>query len=332
MIHSDKTAWRRRLRRGITIGLGLWLAIRVTGPALACSQHYPCTAGAIDGFFLPLITSSLGKTVGAVASSRMLAPTPIPSPLPLSGGATVIPPPALPETAIRTDQPSPSFNAIPVQQLTISQTLVGGTFHDGGTADIFLGSLPSTELPPDAIDIQVAHLPVTLSDLALKPVVASHGHLAMEALVSLPVGEAWPLQTLSQQVRMQVSCGACGPAGGIAHLVGTGRLHIQTASWGTGKISDINLQAPNGRTAHGELHFTMRTSDKAIFTDNEARLHLVVDAVSTDLATQLVAWRGHHQPISGIFVGVPLTTGQDLGAFAGQFSGADCTLDCGVEN
>lgn len=327
MVHSDNDGERQGLRLGITIGLVLWVAVILAKPASACSQHDPCTADAIDGFFLPLITSSLGRPGRGTTPPPVPFPADIPSPLPPSGGATVITPPAMSETGIHDDPSVPSSGVTPVQQLNIGQTLVGGTFHDGGTAEIFLEFLPSTDMPPDAV-----HVPVTLSDLALAPAPTSPDLLTMEAFVSLPIGEAWPLQSLTQQVQMQLSCGACGQDGGISHLAGTGRLHIQTAPWGFGHITDISLQAPGGPVAHGEMHFILRTSDKAVFTDDEARMHLVVDSVPTDLATHLVAWRGQRQAITGIFVGMPLATGHDLGTFAGQFSGADCDVDCGVEN
>ena len=327
MVRSDIDARRQGLCLIIIIGLALWVVFIMAKPALACSQHYPCTTEAIDGFFLPLITSSLGKPGHGSTHPPVPDPARAPSPLPPSGGATVIAPPAASETGIRHDQSAPSGSANPVQQLNIGQTLVSGAFGDGGAAEIFLEFLPSTDMPPDEV-----HVPIALSDLALAPEAASHDLLTMEAFVSLPIGEAWPLQSLSQQVRMQVSCGACGPEGGVSHLVGTGRLHIQTAPWGFGHITEISLQAPGGPTAHGEMHFILRTSDKAVFTDTEARMHLVVDRVPTDLATHLVAWRGQRQTITGIFVGMPLATGHDLGAFAGQFSGADCDVDCGVEN
>jgi hypothetical protein len=61
MVHSDNDGERQGLRLGITIGLVLWVAVILAKPASACSQHDPCTADAIDGFFLPLITSSLGR-------------------------------------------------------------------------------------------------------------------------------------------------------------------------------------------------------------------------------------------------------------------------------
>jgi len=327
MIRSDFHGGRRGPRPGVTIGLVLWAAFILARPASACSQQNPCMAGVIDGFFLSLITTSLGKPGQGTTPPPVPFPADTPSPLPPAGRATVIKPPAPPETGIHGNPPVPSTGVTPVQQLTIGQTFVGGTFHEGGAAEIFLEFLPSTDMPPDAI-----HLPVTLSDLALVAEQTSPDLLTMEAIVSLPVGEAWPLQSLSQQLRMQVSCGACGPDGGISHLAGTGSLHIQTAPWGFGHITDISLQAPGGPTAHGEMHFILRRSDKAVFTDDEARMNLVVDGAPTELATRLVAWHGRRRAITGIFVGMPVGTGHDLGAFAGQFSGAGCDVDCGVEN
>ncbi|MEX0503467.1 hypothetical protein AB3X55_07710 [Alphaproteobacteria bacterium LSUCC0719] len=332
MIRSGSHLWRGGLRPCITFGLGMWLEVCMTGPAPACSQQDSCGSDAIDGFFLSLITTSLGTPSRGTTHPPVLFPADTPSPLPPAGGAIVIPPPAMPEPAIHPDPSVPLTSVTPVQQLQIGQTLAGGTFREGGFAELFVEHLPSIDLSPEAHHDMLALTPALLSDLMLTPEAGGHDLLVMETLVSLPVGEAWPLHSLSQQVQMQVSCGACGPAGGIAHLVGTGRLHIRTAPWGSGSITGITLHAPGGPSAHGEMLFIVQTSDKAVFTDDEAVMRLVVGSVSTELATRLVAWHGQRRAVTGIFVGMPVDTGHDLGAFAGQFSGAGCDRDCGVEN
>ena len=291
---------------------GLSIGILVTATAPACGPDHPCAAEAIDGFFMPLIARSLSDT----ARTKALSPSPpLPSP-------AIIDQPPLPEIP-----PPPPDATVPVQRLLVGQTLFATPLQEGGDVHMFFQLLPSTGGVPDTLPDHTA-----LSNLALRPDMFDHDMLAMEHIVTLPAGDFWPLQSLSQPVAMRVTCGACGPDGGLSQFDGTGRLEIQIKPLGSGKITNIDLQTPGGSTAHGEMRFTLRSSLQNVFSDNQARLQLVIDQETINLDTRLVAWRGAARWMAGLFVGVPEGDDIDPGGFAGQFSGAGCVPVCGAEN
>lgn len=307
--------------------LGLAYALSDAPPMLACSPEQPCAAGAIDGFFMPLIVTSLGDPHQVMMPSPSPITAAVPAPPPSSGKAVIITPPPSPERTTPLQG-----TVVPVRQLLIGQTLFGGAFRDGSEANMFATILTATERAPDSARTRDTLTPAALTPDALTPAPGDHDMLVMEQVITLPIGEAWPLQSLSQPVGMQITCGACGPHGGVSHLAGTARLDMQIAPWGQGKITDIDLRAAGGSTAHGEMHFVLRNSHENLFIDEEARLRLVIDRKTTHLTTSLLAWRGPLRRLAGIFVGMPADGSADLGSFAGQFSGAECAPSCGVEN
>ena len=307
------------------LGLLVWSL-----PVSACAVDGPCPAGAIDDFFLPLISSSLADPNRVAALPPQAVADPNPSPLPPSGGAIIIKPPPAPDTIPPTTPSSeapPPHTVVPVQRLLVGQSLFSGLVQDGGEVDMFIKTLPQGQSRQDRLPDQA-----TIMALSLAPDKENQGMLAMEQLVSLPVADIWPLTSFSQDVAMRIACGACGPDGGVAQFDGAGRLEIGMRAMGPGKITGINLRNAAGATAQGEMHFSLQTAHDNVFTDDTARMRLVVDRRATHLSTRLFAWRGPQQQLSGIFIGTPDGDTEDLGGFAGQFSGAGCVPDCGVEN
>jgi hypothetical protein len=333
MVFSGNNAERLRLVcAGVT---GLLFGMLKMAPAPACGPDHRCATDAIDGFFLPLITASLGDP-GQVATLPLLpATTPIPSPLPPSGGAVIItPPPApvpvpapAPATPVSNSSPPPPDTFVPVQRMLISQTLFVGALHDGGDVDMFTEMLPAIDGTPNP-----SPDPVTLSELDLAPDKTDHDMLVMEQIVTLPIGEIWTLGPLLQPVAMRINCGACGPGGHVSRFHGTASLEIPISQGGHGKLTNIDLRASSGSTAYGEMHFSFRTSDSNVFRDDEAMMTLEIDGLKTSLTTRLAAWRGLQNEINGLFIAVPMDDASDPGGIAGQFSGGECTPVCGVEN
>ena len=300
------------------MALGLLCVMTKAVPAFSCSSDSPCAASVIDGFFLPLITTSLGNP-------NRVPPTPQP---PASARRITIIPEMLPDEP----PPEPSVPPVPpvtdpVQRLSVTRTLVAGTLPDGGEADMFFEILPIADPGRDAPPAQV-----TLPDLELMMVEGDPDMLLMTHLVVLPTGNSWPLQSLSQPVAMQITCGACGPDGAFLRFDGTGMFEMQIESRGGGWITDIDLRGTGGQVAHGEMHFMLHESDGNILTAELAELRLVIDQDRMDLATRLLLWRGARQVMEGVFVGMPTGDSLDKGAFTGQFSGAGCIPVCGVEN
>jgi hypothetical protein len=320
-----------RLPLATAIAMTLLCGWSMVMPASACGPEQPCDADAIDGFFLPLITGSLGEPSRIAVMPLLPATTPAPSPLTPSGEPVIIRPPAPPAAPDlpKPDKPQPSTEIVnPVQQLLIGQQLITGPMHEGADVDLYFDLLPSIHGGPNGLTDQLS-----LSDLALVPDAFDHTMLLMEQTVTVPTVDFWPLQTaLSQQVDMQVTCGACGPGGGLSRFDGTGRLEIQNNSWGSGKITDIDLLASGGSTAKGEMDFTLQAGLQNVFADDNAHLRLVINHEMVDLATRLVAWRGARQQITGLFVGMPEGGDIDPGGIAGQFRGGECVTACGVEN
>jgi hypothetical protein len=304
--------------------MALLFGLLKTAPAPACGPSQPCSADAIDAFFLPLITASLGDPGQAAAFLPPPNTAPAPSPLPPSGGAVIIKPP--PSNPASDKPPPPQSDAVvPAQRLLISQTLFAGALHAGGDVDMRVEMLPSIDGVPDAMPEQA-----TLSGLALTPDSTDHEMLTMQQIINLPTSGIWPLEMLVQPVTMRVTCGACGPGGGVSRFDGTARLEMPISQGGHGKITKIDLHAPGGSTAHGEMHFSLRTSDGLVAKDDKARLQLVIDQETLNLAARLAAWRGQQQQMNGIFIATPTDDVSDPGGIAGQFSG--CVPACGVEN
>ena len=297
------------------MAVGLLCAMTRGPPALSCSPDSPCAASAIDGFFLPLITTSLGESHRG---------PPAPPTLPSARRVTIIPE-ALP------DEPAPASPVRPVtepmQRLAVTQTLVAGALSDGGEADMFFELLPVADPARNALPARK-----TLSELDLMPAEGNPGMLVMTHLVVLPAGDAWPLKSLSQPVAMRITCGVCGPDGDFLRFDGTARLEIQVRSSGEGRITDIDLRGSGGQTAHGEMDFTLHESNGNVLTAELAMLRLAIDQDRMDLATRLLVWRDARQVMEGVFIGIPTGDSLDKGAFAGQFSGAGCMPVCGVEN
>lgn len=326
MILSDIDVGGVRLARAGAMALLFgWLK---TTPVLACGPNQPCSADAIDAFFLPLISSSLGDPSQAAAFLPPPTTAPTPSPLPPSGGAVIIKPPprSPPPSSPASDRPPPQPDTfVPAQRLLISQTLFAGTFHAGGEVDMHAEMLPPIDGVPDAMPEQA-----TLSGFALAPDSTDHEMLTMQQVIILPTSGIWPLEMLVQPVTLRVTCGACGPDGGISQFDGTARLEMPISQGGNGKITNMDLHAPGGSTANGEMHFSLRASDGFVTKDDKARLQLVIDQETLNLAARLVAWQGQQQEMNGIFIAAPFDDTSDPGGIAGQFSG--CVPACGVEN
>jgi hypothetical protein len=294
------------------MAVGLLCATTKVLPAFSCSPDSSCAASAIDGFFLPLITSSLGDSHGV----------PLAPPSPASARRVTIIPEALP------DKPPPvSPINEPMQRLAVTQTLVAGSVPHGGEADMFFELLPGADPERGILPAQA-----TLPGLTLMTEGGDPGILVMTRIAVLPTDNAWPLQSLSQPVTMQITCGACGPNDSFLRFDGTGRLEMQIKPLGEGRITDIDLRGAGGQTAHGEMEFTLHDSNGNVLTADLAMLRLAIDQDRMDLATRLLLWRGARQMMEGAFIGTPTGDSLDKGAFAGQFSGAGCVPVCGVEN
>ena len=307
---------------------GLLFGMSMMVSALACNPNHPCEAAAIDEFFMPLITASLGEPAGFMAAIPPSAPAPVPtpSPLPPSGGPIIIKPPPPPETSSEAPPPPPPpppDAVVPVQRLLVSQTLMAGSMLDGGEVDMYVEMLPPIDSGPDALKPGR-----TVSTPSLAPDETGQGMLTMTQTIALPFGEIWPSGPISQPVVMELTCGACGADGGIAHFDGTARLDMQMTPGHRGQITNIDLHAPGGSRAQGELRFSLRASDDGVFMDNDAVLTLIIDNQPNNMAARLAAWRGLNKGIDGIFVGAPIDDMPDPGAIAGQFSG--CVPACGV--
>ena len=295
--------------------LALLCATTKVFPASSCGPDSPCAASAIDGFFLPLITSSLGDS-----HSAPLAPPSL-----VSARRIIIKPEVLPDKPPPVSPGSPINE--PMQRLAVRQTLVAGTVLDGGEADMYFEILPFTDPERGILPTQA-----TLSEPELMPVEGEPDILVMTRIAVLPTDNAWPLQSLSQPVTMHITCGACGPDSSFLRFDGTGRLEMQIKPLGEGRITDIDLRGAGGQTAYGEMDFTLHDSNGNVLTAELAMLRLVIDQDRMDLATRLLLWRGTRQVMEGVFIGIPTEDPLDKGAFAGQFSGDGCVTVCGVEN
>ena len=297
------------------MALALLCATTKVLPAFSCGPDSPCAASAIDEFFLPLITSSLGESHSA----------PLDPPSPASAWNITIKPEALPDKPPPVS-PGSTINES-MQRLSVTQKLVAGTVLHGGEADMYFEILPFTDPERGILPTQA-----TLSEPELMPVEGEPDILVMTRIAVLPTDNAWPLQSLSQPVTMQITCGACGPNGSFLRFDGTGRLEMQIKPLGEGRITDIDLRGAGGQTAHGEMDFRLDDSNGNILTADLAMLRLAIDQDKMDLATRLLLWRGARQVMEGVFIGTPTWDSLDKGAFAGQFSGAGCVPVWGVEN
>ena len=183
MIFSGNKSKRLRL-------VGAWVTGLICGmlkmaPTPACNPDQPCAADAIDGFFLPLITGSLGDPGYVAALPLPPATAPTPSPLPPAGGAVMIKPPLPVSTTPTSDSPPSSPDTVvPVQRILIGQTLFAWALRDGGDVDMFTEMLPFIDGAPYPLTGQVT--PWEL-DLALDE--NDHDRLMMQQVVALPTGK-----------------------------------------------------------------------------------------------------------------------------------------------
>ena len=326
-------------------------------PTHGCDPDHACATKVVDGFFLPLITENLG-VAGLGVTGQAWHPltettsTPKPSPLPPSGGPIIIRPPAKPQPADsqppapqapapQAPEPQPTTPQPPVTQLApsepdtispnaglwVSQSLVIGPIGDGGEVEMV------TEWVPDISQIsEDAQTRVAVRDLALLRLGTWFDILEREQFIAFPTAHASPLHSLSQRVEMRLTCGACGPRGDMMHLDGTAMLEMQPMHAGRGAITNINLRAAGGQMANGEMRFALRARQERVYADPDASLHLLINGEATNMPAHLLTWQGGDRHMAGIFMGRPVDDAPDIGAFAGQFSGAACVPECGVEN
>ena len=296
-------------------------------PTHGCAPDQPCATMVVDVFFLPLITESLG-VVGPGMSDQAGRPAtettsaPAPSPLPPSGGPIIIGPPAAPQPAL--PEPETEF---PSAGLWVSQTLVIGAIEDGGEVEMVMEWVPDISQISDSAPARV-----TVRDLALLRLETEFDILERDQFIALPATGASPLPALSQRVEMRLTCGACGPQGDMIHLDGTTMLEMQPMRAGRGAITGINLQAPDGQLASGEMRFSLRARQERVYADPAASLQLLINGKPADMPAHLLTWQADDRHMAGIFIGRPPDDAPDIGAFAGQFSGAACVPECGVEN
>ena len=97
------------------------------------------------------------------------------------------------------------------------------------------------------------------------------------------------------------------------------------------------LQAPDGPSVKGEMHFALAGTGGALIAADLARLRLDFGDDSTRLRLRLLVWLQTDGRVGGAFTGMPAGDPADPrlpdpGGIAGYFSGAACFPVCGAEN
>ena len=280
---------------------------------LACGSDASCETDEIDAFFLPLIAASL------LRDTEIPSPAKAASPVILSGVQPVVikPPPPLPP-------------ADPVPALTARYQLTEGTLAAGGSVSLDIDRLTMTSGQVKDVG------GVTGSDMARFPrwrrTAASTPVWEMQITDLLPAVPSWPLDGMALPIDMQLTCGACGPGGTVHSFSGTAHFELIFDGGITGWIEDIDLVAEDGMTATGKLDFTDMRVGGMIIEDYLADMFLQIGETETNLQGPLYAWMTHLLVVNGALAMVPVDGVSGIGAVAGHFSGAPCTVDCAVEN
>ena len=319
----------RRLGPACLVGL---IAPALALPASGCTGT-GCGNANADGFFLGMIISPDDAAADGSAlanrapANRAPAATPRISPLPENGGPVVI----APATGRTAPDPEPD----PTTRVTIRQDIIPGSIIDGGYVAMRYNQVQRTDTTPVPAASSVT---IDLGDG-----VEAWRHVRT---IDLPVYPAWSLHPLSQAVDITIHCGACRQ-GGRASLTGGGVLELGHSEIGVagpgppppynGRIRDMDLQAPDGPSAKGEMHFTLTGAGGALIAANLARLRLDFGDYSTRLRLHLLVWLQADGRVGGAFTGI--TDGDpadprlpDPGGIAGYLSGAACFPVCGAEN
>ena len=287
-------------------------------PASACDGGAAC--GEVNGFFMPLIASSL------VDNPRRAAAAPSPSVTPdsiLPAKPVVIRPPP-------RRGPDKPARPVPARRVNLTQQLTAGRIAAGGST--FL-----------AVDDDEVHIPAAADggavpatpDAALSPlrqVEGASGVWQARHMVTLPLYTAWPLGTLRQPVTMRLACGSCGKDGGVAHFTGTAAFEMTFDDFAEGWIGDIDLTSDDGLRASGDMSFWDGRPSRHLAVDHEAVMTLEIDGVAGKLDGSLATWLGGDRRVAGMFTAVQIGDAAGFGGIAGQFRGDGCTPPCGVEN
>ena len=299
-----------------------WAAIALVmlcpATSLACDSDASCKTDEIDAFFLPLIAASL------IRDTELSTPANTASPAIISDLQPVVikPPSSLPPPS----QPP----ADPVPALTAGYRLTEGMLAAGGGVRLDLKRLTlATGQAKDAGGM-------TGSDMArfqrIQQPVSQTPVWEMQITDILPAVPSWPLDSMALPIDMRLICGACGPGGRLHSFSGTAHFELIFDDGVTGWIDNINLVAENGLTATGRLNFTDMRIGEMIIEDYLADMFLQIGETETNLQGRLHAWMTHLLVVNGALAMVPVDGVSGIGAVAGHFSGAPCTVDCAVEN
>lgn len=286
-----------------------------TGRAIACRDDAACRAEDIDRFFLPLIAASLMHDVPSAALNR----TPGASPVVTSDLRPVV---------IKPPAPPPA--AVPVPVLKVRHQLVAGDLAEGGSVRLDVSHTrlpkgPATSANGAIIDDKQGLPP--LRHPARYDAVWQMQHTAL-----LPAVPSWPLEGLFLPIEMRLTCGACGPGGAVHHFNGTAELELLVDDIIIGWIDNIDLVASDGMTATGFLNFSDTGTGGFVLEDHLAEMFLKIGEDDTNFQGDLYAWMNAMMHLNGALAMVPTDRLSGIGAVAGQFSGAPCAPDCGVEN
>lgn len=318
------------IRRLGSVCLAALIAPALALPAAGCTGT-GCGGGDADGFFLGMIISPDDAAADGPAAPLLTATARI-STLPEGGGPVII--------ASATGRAMSGPQRDPTSRVTILQHLIPGSVSDGGHAAMRHHPVPRTGAPSQP----------AASSVIIHPGgnVEAWRHVRT---IDLPVYPAWPLHPLSQAVGITIHCGACRH-GGRADMTGGGVLELDPTGIGTagigtagpgpppsynGRIRDMALQAPDGPSVKGEMHFALAGTGGALIAADLARLRLDFGDDSTRLRLRLLVWLQTDGRVGGAFTGMPAGDPADPrlpdpGGIAGYFSGAACFPVCGAEN
>lgn len=288
-------------------------------PASGCDNGAACGVG-INGFFMPLITSSMvaGRSPVAAAGPPVTMPDSI-----LPAEPVVIRPPPRPAAADKT------ASSVPAHRIELAQWLVPGSIAEGGEATLTV-HVDDVSIRPTAGGAKPDRPDAGLSPL--RQVQGASGDWLARHVVVLPHFLSWPLGTWQQPVAMQMACGSCGKDGGVAHFSGTATFEMTLDRFAEGWIEDIDLSSADGLRASGAISFWDEQPSRHLAVDHEVVMTLDIGGVKGELGGSLATWSGQDRRIAGMFVATQIGDSAGFGGIAGQFRGEPCAPVCGVEN